>query len=74
MDKKKEIQRRFGQRMTDAQYLSLGYALDELEKYLIEKACEWLKKYGDDFGVPESESGKVYVDDLVYEIRKAMEE
>lgn len=40
MDKKKEIQRRFGQTMTDAQYLSLGYALDELEKYLIEKACE----------------------------------
>jgi hypothetical protein len=40
----------------------------------IEKACAWLKEYGDDFGVPESESGRVYVDDLVYEFRKAMEE
>ena len=44
MDKKKEIQRRFGQRMTDAQYMSLGYALDELEKYLIEKACNVLNE------------------------------
>lgn len=44
MDKKKEIQRRFGQRMTDAQYMSLGYALDELENYLIEKACNVLNE------------------------------
>ena len=44
------------------------------DKTMIEKACEWLKEYGDDFGVPESESGRVYVDDLVCEFRKAMEE
>ena len=44
------------------------------DKTMIEKACAWLKEYGDDFGVPESESGRVYVDDLVCEFRKAMEE
>lgn len=44
------------------------------DKTMIDKACEWLKEYGGDFGVPESESGRVYVDDLVYEFRKAMEE
>lgn len=44
------------------------------DRTMIEKACEWLKEYGDDFGVPESESGRVYVDDLVCEFRKAMEE
>ena len=30
---------------------------------MLERVCEWLKTYADDFGVPESESGKVYVDD-----------
>lgn len=45
-----------------------------MQKKMIEKACEWLKEYGDDFGVPESESGRVYVDDLVCEFRIAMEE
>lgn len=45
-----------------------------MQKKMIEKACEWLKEYGDDFGVPESESGRVYIDDLVCEFRKAMEE
>ena len=44
------------------------------DKTMIDKACAWLKEYGDDFGVPESESGRVYVDDLVCEFRKAMEE
>ena len=41
---------------------------------MLERVCEWLKTYADDFGVPESESGKVYVDDLVVELRKDMEE
>lgn len=49
-------------------------AVEWADKTMIEKACEWLKEYGDDFGVPESESGRVYVDDLVCEFRKAMEE
>lgn len=44
------------------------------DKTMIEKACKWLKEYGDDFGVPESESGRVYVDDLICDFRKAMEE
>ena len=41
---------------------------------MLERVCEWLKIYADDFGVPESESGKVYVDDLVAELSKDMEE
>ena len=41
---------------------------------MLERVCEWLKTYADDFGVPESESGKVYVDDLVVELRNDMEE
>ena len=49
-------------------------AVEWADKTMIEKACEWLEEYGDDFGVPESESGRVYVDDLVCEFRKAMEE
>lgn len=44
------------------------------DKTMIDKACEWLKEHGGDFGVPESESGRVYVDDLVCEFREAMEE
>lgn len=49
-------------------------ALEWADKTMIERACEWLKEHGDDFGVPESESGGGYVDDLVCEFRKAMEE
>ena len=41
---------------------------------MLERVLEWLKAYANDFGVPESESGKVYVDDLVTELRKDMEE
>ena len=41
---------------------------------MLERVCEWMKTYADDFGVPESESGKVYVNDLVAELRKDMEE
>ena len=41
---------------------------------MLERVCEWLKKYADDFGVPELESGKVYVNDLVAELRQDMEE
>ena len=41
---------------------------------MLERVCEWLKTYADDFSVPESESGKVYVDDLVAELRNDMEE
>ena len=39
---------------------------------IIEKACEWLKENVDKYGVPESESGKVFVDDLVEDFRKEM--
>lgn len=44
------------------------------KKEVIDRACEWLNKYADDFAVPESETGRVYVDDLVSEFREAMEE
>ena len=53
---------------------TVGNVLKWADKTMIEKACAWLKEYGDDFGVPESESGRVYVDDLLCEFRKAMEE
>lgn len=49
-------------------------AMENQKKVLIDKACEWLKTYANDFGVPESESGRVYIDDLVAEFRKAMED
>ena len=44
------------------------------DKTMIDKACQWLKTNANDFGVPESESGRVYVDDLVAEFREAMED
>ena len=53
---------------------SFKEAVEWADKTMIDKACEWLKENADDFGVPESESGRVYVDDLVAEFREAMEE
>ena len=44
MNKKKEIQRRYGSNMSDAQYLAVGSALDDLQEHIIDKACEWLKE------------------------------
>ena len=51
----------------------------ELKQYQIHrkyKKCEAKNQItiGNDFGVPESESGRVYVDDLVAELTEAMEE
>ena len=60
----------------EAQYVSSACTemAEWMQKKMIEKACEWLKAYANDFGVPESESGKVYVDDLVEGFINAMED
>lgn len=44
MNKKKEIQRRYGSNMPDAQYLAVGYALDDLQEHIIEKAIKWMEE------------------------------
>ena len=86
MTRREEIINNIGYKMTRAalEYVEKHEFADAIDAFeagaewmqekMIDKACEWLKEYGDDFGVPESESGRVYVDDLVCEFRKAMEE
>lgn len=44
MNKKKEIQRRYGLNMSDAHYLAVGYALDDLQEHIIEKTIKWMEK------------------------------
>ena len=59
---------------TESDYEAIKDAYRNGAADMLEKVCKWLKEYANDFGVPESESGRVYVDDLVDELRKDMEE
>ena len=59
---------------TESDYEDIKDAYRNGAHDMLESVLEWLKTYADDFGVPESESGKVYVDDLVADLRNAMEE
>ena len=59
---------------TAKKYSSMSYAFEDGANYMLERVCEWLEEYADGFGIPESESGGVYVDDLISELRKDMEE
>ena len=43
--KKREIQRRYGQTMTDAQYLALGNALSDYEEYLLDEVVNLYCKH-----------------------------
>ena len=56
-----------------AKDVSIKEAFEEGTDYMLNIVCEWLEKYVNDFGIPESESGGVYVNDLLYELRKDME-
>ena len=57
-----------------AKDVSTKESFEEGADYMLERVCEWLEEYADGFGIPESESGGVYVDDLISELRKDMEE
>ena len=76
MNKKKEIQRRYGSNMSDAQYLAVGSALDDLQEYMIDKACKILENitvtYNKRFFGKCEENA--FDSDFIKEFRKAMED
>ena len=76
MNKKKEIQRRYGSNMSDAQYLAVGSALDDLQEHIIDKACEWLEDIDYVMQYQYSEDGCTFFnkDKFIIDFRKAMEE
>lgn len=78
MTRREEVTNKVKEIVHESGYNAIPSTLFEMatwaDKTMINKVCEWLKAYANDFGVPESESGRVYVDDLVAELTEAMEE
>lgn len=69
MDIIKRLAHRYGQNMSDSQYLSLVSALEEMKHTIEDWSAEWIKRES-----PEPTANENEVDYREYMLNKAMEE
>ena len=62
----------WGEHDNDFQEIKEAY-IDGAE-YMLARVCKWLNDYADGYGIPEKESGGVYVDDLIDCLKEDMGE
>ena len=62
----------WGEHDSDFQEIKESY-MDGAE-YMLSMVCKWLREYADGYGIPEKESGGVYVDDLISDLKEDMGE
>lgn len=58
----------------DSDFQEIKEAYINGAEYMLTMVCKWLQKYADGYGIPEKESGGVYVDDLIEGLKEDMGE
>ena len=69
-----EYRQQFRGRGVHISSIDIREAFVDGAEYMLKRVREWLEEYADGFGIPESESGGVYVDDLISELLNDMKE